>query len=301
MGYDKKRFVISTTGAPNDLDEFVCTICMDVLDDPVFSHQCCRQSYCRQCIGQWLKQVPSCPNDRSPLTMDDLIGQSRAFTNLLDQLRIRCDYNANGCPETPRLADLAVHTVQCRYNPTGDSECSQCGVRQTPPSTMTTTTIDGAGGQHNCVANLQQTVADLKSELRQLREANCAMLKANTTSSSSSSGQLSDNNTSNSNKRSSTTTPAPGVLRINMTDMTGKMQSKITKLAVQLATTGTRGDLSKRELAVKIKQTLDKQYGQDWTCMIRVPDQAAISFYCEREYFINFDLGPNDNYYIYQT
>ena len=58
-GHDKSRIV----GLEQDqLEEFVCGIFQDVLNDPVFS-QCCRQSFCRQCFDKWLKDQNNCPYD----------------------------------------------------------------------------------------------------------------------------------------------------------------------------------------------------------------------------------------------
>lgn len=43
----------------------VCPLHMGVLSDPVLC--ICGHTFCRQCIGNWLKQSSSCPFDSTPL------------------------------------------------------------------------------------------------------------------------------------------------------------------------------------------------------------------------------------------
>ena len=46
-----------------DLDELSCGICQNILVNPVVL-SCCRQTYCRTCIEEWLKRHNTCPDTR---------------------------------------------------------------------------------------------------------------------------------------------------------------------------------------------------------------------------------------------
>ena len=111
-GHDKSKIVGHN---PNDLDEFVCGICQDVLDKPVVT-QCCRQSYCRQCIEEWLKGHQTCPNDSQPLTTNGLSEVPRLVINFIDKMKIRCDYSDKGCPEVTTIGTRMNHLKICMYN-----------------------------------------------------------------------------------------------------------------------------------------------------------------------------------------
>ena len=92
-GNDKLRVV----GLDQDqLEEFVCGICQDVLNDPVFTN-CCRQSYCRQCIVEWLRNHSTYPNDRSAITRNDLGEVPRFIGNLINKMKIKCKLYDKGC------------------------------------------------------------------------------------------------------------------------------------------------------------------------------------------------------------
>ena len=44
-------------------DELSCGICFGILIDPMVT-SCCRQTYCKECISEWLKSNNNCPEDR---------------------------------------------------------------------------------------------------------------------------------------------------------------------------------------------------------------------------------------------
>ncbi|CAG2168333.1 unnamed protein product [Oppiella nova] len=67
-GYDCNRFVGLSE---SDKDELSCGICLNIFRDPVVA-QCCRQTFCTQCIRDWLKNNNECPFDRTPLTATEL-------------------------------------------------------------------------------------------------------------------------------------------------------------------------------------------------------------------------------------
>ena len=68
-GIDRRRVVGKDE---EELDEFTCSICQDIFDEPVVT-QCCRQSFCTVCINEWLEDNNTCPNDRKGLTVQSTI------------------------------------------------------------------------------------------------------------------------------------------------------------------------------------------------------------------------------------
>ncbi len=84
MGFELLRFVCNVD------EEFLCSICASVLEEPVQSE--CEHIFCNQCITLWLEKDKSCPVDRKPLESTNLKPVARYFRNLLDKLEIRCDY-----------------------------------------------------------------------------------------------------------------------------------------------------------------------------------------------------------------
>ena len=108
-GIDRQRVVGKDI---EELDEFTCSICHDIFEEPVVT-QCCRQSYCTVCIHQWLEDNNTCPNDRKSLTVDQLSPAPRFMTNLLNKLNIKCVNYGNGCQSIVRFEEMANHMKTC--------------------------------------------------------------------------------------------------------------------------------------------------------------------------------------------
>ncbi|CAG2166570.1 unnamed protein product [Oppiella nova] len=151
-GLDKSRFVDIST---DDLNEFICGICMDVFENPVFS-PCCRQTYCKDCITGWLKNQKTCPNDRKPLTVNLLSSPPRVLINLMNKLRIRCDFHDTGCQEVLKLCELSDHKDSCLRNP--NRKCADCALP--------------VGVGHNCIANMKLNIESINDEIRRLQREN---------------------------------------------------------------------------------------------------------------------------------
>ena len=140
-GYDRERFI----GIDDeDLDDFICGICIEVIKDPVIT-SCCRQTYCNDCITQWLTSHNTCPNDRKPLAQKDLTLPPRAFINVINKLKVKCNFVENGCRKEIKLDQLSEHTLNCEYN-----LCTDCGLI--------------IGFEHNCINNFKTLVQKLKNE-----------------------------------------------------------------------------------------------------------------------------------------
>src|SRR6266487_2608508 len=110
-GYDVTRFVNLTK---SEEEMLTCHICQDVLKNAVVA-PCCLQTFCDDCIRDWLKKDNTCPNDRKSMTESDLIRAARMVTKMLGKLQICCDYEGNGCKQIVQLKNLASHCLKCRF------------------------------------------------------------------------------------------------------------------------------------------------------------------------------------------
>ena len=158
-GYDKSR-IVDVKG--NDLDEFTCGICLNVLNKPVVV-QCCRQSFCKHCIQQWLIQNKTCPNDRQTVTTLDITPAPRLILNVLNNMRIRCDRYLDGCRAVVTIGQIDEHVDECEFY-----QCSNCGTKD-------------PGANHECVKHLLQTIDHLQDKLNELSLVNAGQTQRNST------------------------------------------------------------------------------------------------------------------------
>ena len=110
-GYEPERF-------EKEVDStLVCPICSNVLKDPV---QCPNEHYfCRSCFGEHLHQnAKTCPMCQHHVTKETLTKPPRLLTNMLKNLKIRCDHADRGCREFIKLEFLDHHVKSCGYSPT---------------------------------------------------------------------------------------------------------------------------------------------------------------------------------------
>ena len=135
-GFDRYRIVGSTD---TELDEFTCAICLGMFNNPMVT-QCCRQTYCKECIREWVSQHKTCPNDRKTLTKKGLRPVPRVMINLLENMKIKCDHEMDGCQQVIRIRDLNQHLTVCDYRP--NQLCKTCGLLKESVST------------HNCIEAL---------------------------------------------------------------------------------------------------------------------------------------------------
>jgi len=112
-GFDKSRFVDIED---SQLSEFTCGICLGVFNNP-FETKCCRQTFCKQCIENWISKSNTCPLDRSLLRAHDLIKSSKIVINLLSKLKIKCDNSDKGCQQVIDLGSLSSHLIVCDFRP----------------------------------------------------------------------------------------------------------------------------------------------------------------------------------------
>ena len=95
---------------------FHCCICTNVIKDPVMCSPN-EHLFCRACITQHLKNSKTCPTCREPLTIETLKQASRTVTNLLYELKIRCQFFDRGCTLFVELGNLESHEADCGFAP----------------------------------------------------------------------------------------------------------------------------------------------------------------------------------------
>eukprot|EP00299_Pterocystis_sp_00344_P010559 c4741_g1_i1.p1 GENE.c4741_g1_i1~~c4741_g1_i1.p1 ORF type:complete len:430 (-),score=73.03 c4741_g1_i1:29-1318(-) len=112
MGISSDRFV-----EPVD-EEFICSICRDVLDNPV-TLRLCDHHFCRDCITQYVNTTKICPVCRGHLCISDIHSVSRPFNNLLIKQKLHCRYHSRGCEFISTVEGIPSHEKhECEYTPT---------------------------------------------------------------------------------------------------------------------------------------------------------------------------------------
>lgn len=82
MGYEASLFLEK----PND--EFICSICLGVYDDPVSDE--CGHVFCSACLEGWLKRKNSCPMSSLPCSIAKIRKAPLPLRNLIGALQILC-------------------------------------------------------------------------------------------------------------------------------------------------------------------------------------------------------------------
>ncbi|XP_022690974.1 E3 ubiquitin-protein ligase NRDP1-like isoform X3 [Varroa jacobsoni] len=131
MGYELARFVSASAsgsgaaGTPISVDEeLVCPICSGVLQEPVHTPQC-EHAFCKECIHNWIDRKPSCPIDRSAITIQELKPVPRILRTLLSRLTLSCKFAEHGCTEVVKLDRLESHETVCEFNPGRPVTCTE--------------------------------------------------------------------------------------------------------------------------------------------------------------------------------
>ena len=150
-GFDRSRVV---GVSDEELDEYTCGICLEVFVDPVVT-QCCQQTYCRECIYGWLSDNNTCPNDRKELSREGLGPAPRFVVNLLNNMKVKCDFYANGCESVVKMCELSQHIENCNFN--ANQKCKTCELP-----------IDG-NTEHNCIENLLILNKSLCDEIKRIQ------------------------------------------------------------------------------------------------------------------------------------
>ena len=93
-----------------------CGICLNVLKDPV-SCQHNEHLFCRACITVHLMNSQTCPSCMERLTVQLFSQAPRAVTNMISELKIRCQFFQRGCGQFIELENLERHVTDCGFAP----------------------------------------------------------------------------------------------------------------------------------------------------------------------------------------
>jgi len=138
-------------------DEFVCSICHDILQDPVMISRC-EHYFCGSCIRQWIQANSVCPKDRDPAEEAGLAQPCRFFRNKLADVRLRCQFSE--CNAETTHAGFERHKNQCRHNPDAWMECEFCQGKHMKDEEDT--------HKNSCVPFLRDTIDKKESEKKEL-------------------------------------------------------------------------------------------------------------------------------------
>ncbi|CAB4039003.1 RING finger 151-like [Paramuricea clavata] len=162
-GYELERFQSPVNR------RYYCPICLNVLKDPFM----CRNEhpFCRDCIIRHLTNDQRCPACMDELTLDTLTKPSRLLTELLSELRIRCEFVERGCEEFVQLQYLEKHVEKCGYAPV---PCSNegCQLEVNRHDLIYHESLDCEERQlkcHNC-ERLSEDVAILKQKVTRMEK-----------------------------------------------------------------------------------------------------------------------------------
>lgn len=109
MGYDLDEFIDPVS------EELVCSVCQGVFMEPTITP--CDHTFCEECIRQAAHTIRACPMDRTRLRVCNLVPASRTIKNMINALRVRCQFHEQGCTKTSTLENLGRHVAACEYNP----------------------------------------------------------------------------------------------------------------------------------------------------------------------------------------
>jgi hypothetical protein len=102
-GIPSERFI-------SNIDEFICTVCTDVVKNPVYFT--CSHMLCLECYLQLQnKSCPSCSTNIAEYSSPPFI-----IKNLYNKLTLRCNNFKKGCEFTDSLSDIENHERDCQYN-----------------------------------------------------------------------------------------------------------------------------------------------------------------------------------------
>ena len=172
-GYEDERFehVISQS--------FHCIICTNVFKDPVMCRPHDGHLFCRACITRHLMNSQRCPTCMQPLTDETLSEAPRGIINILDELRIRCEFFHRGCRKMIELGELERHVKECGFAP---AVCSNEGCnlevnRQDLVHHETAVCEKRKATCHSCMNEIREEMNALKSTVNKQQQSNKSDLK----------------------------------------------------------------------------------------------------------------------------
>ena len=172
-GYEDERFehVVSQS--------FHCIICTNVFKDPVMCRPHDAHLFCKACITRHLMNSQTFPTCMQPLTVKTLTDAPRGIINILDELRIRCEFFHRGCRKMVELGELERHVKECGFAP---AVCSNEGCnlevnKQDLVHHETALCEKRKALCHSCMNEIRQEMNALKSTVNKQQQRNKSDLK----------------------------------------------------------------------------------------------------------------------------
>ena len=163
-GYDDSRFEKAVD------HHFHCSVCFNVLKDPMM----CRNNehlFCRDCITEHLStNSHTCPECNEDLTVETL-RRARVISNIISDLKIKCDYSQRGCQESIRLDELDSHVENCGFAPVkcSNEECEMIVNKREIIHHESTVCDYRKVKCHNC-GKIGQDVEEMKEKMVEIDE-----------------------------------------------------------------------------------------------------------------------------------
>jgi hypothetical protein len=161
-GYEDSRFEQAVDA------HFHCSICYNVLKEPMM----CRNNehiFCRGCITEHLTvNSHTCPECNEDLTVETL-RKARLVSNILSELKIKCDFSNRGCHEFIRLEELDSHVENCGFAPVkcSNAKCQLVVDKRELIHHESTVCEYRKVKCHNCV-KIEQDVEGMKEKLERM-------------------------------------------------------------------------------------------------------------------------------------
>ena len=134
----------------DELDEFICSICRFIFEEPVVTH-CCRQSFCRKCIEWEVKH--NCPKNRNA-KVGQISPAPLMVINLLNKLKIKCENYGKGCQTVLTIKEMANHIKTC-------NTCDSCKTSKKLLS-----------DKQNEIQSLELSIENMRIDLNQFKGPN---------------------------------------------------------------------------------------------------------------------------------
>jgi len=109
---DKIEISVDRVEKNENINNCTCSICQNIYYKPVMCRNC-ENHFCSSCIDEWILNHPgACPFCKN----FDKKKQSILLNNILDKLKISCEYKDNGCNEILYYESLLKHQARCVFS-----------------------------------------------------------------------------------------------------------------------------------------------------------------------------------------
>jgi hypothetical protein len=99
---------------------------------PVMS-PACQHIFCHRCIIRALELSPTCPVDRTPLRLDQLVNAPRIIVQMVEELKVHCPNSEMGCTAQCERGLLNGHVRdECKFKSSSGHKGKQRELQSTP-------------------------------------------------------------------------------------------------------------------------------------------------------------------------